>query len=190
MNISPREALGESTEHRERLYADGHREKIREPVCTIWHVGLDNLRSTLVAGMKFGPAAGAKGERSIGSGALSAELQKIVRSPEGQHRVAVAEIASRVRTDFDLVGPENCSSDELSDVLWEAGRIAVAADQESRGKVCSWFKDVGLPVSDGCDAPDPAIRGESVAVAFVRSSNPIYGEFEVICKKAVEIVTH
>lgn len=182
IDVSPRKALGEPSQRRERIYADGRREVIPEPLCMVWHIGLDNIRGTLTSGWRFGAAARAGGIPSPTLAEYKSELKRIAETPQGKHTIGVAEISSRVRTDFDLVGPKNCSSDQLRDVIWEAGRIAVAADLDSRRKVCRWFKTAGLATSADCDAPKPAIVGEPVAAAFVESANPMYGDFSVACK--------
>ena len=183
VDVTPRRAMGESTDVRQRLYADGRRETIAEPRCTVWHIGLDNMRSMLTVGWKYSTSSRqANGGAPIAFADYKGELQRIVQLPEGKHKIGLAEISTRIRTDFNLVGPKNCSSEQLRDILWEAGRLSVAADNESRQKICRWFKDTGLSVADGCDSPRPAIVGSPVAAIFVSPSS-MYGDYHVACSQ-------
>lgn len=163
-NVTLQQALGEQTAN------------VLHPGCTVWHVGLDNLKSHLLATWRF---------RDHGVGDVSyddyqRELREMVESQSGAHLVAVAELASRVRTDFDLVGPASCSPKQLSEVLWEAGRLAVAADQPSRMKVCDWFANAGLQVAATCAAPKPVVDGLQIKAEF-SSPTGFYDVYDVGC---------
>jgi NTE family protein len=120
--------------------------------CAVWHVALDNVPS-MMAGQ------GVVGGELVTLYDPKSYVDKFIQTenwfarPEVQHRIRVYELASRLRTDFNLVGPRQCKREQLRDAIWEAGRLAVQDDLSSRRAVCQWFRARGWLVAADCDAP-------------------------------------
>jgi len=148
--------------------------------CAVWHVALDNLAS-IQAG------------QAIETGQLvsvyhpETMLDKAIQTdawfdrPEVQHRLRVAEVVSRVRTDFNLVGPRGCDSAQLRDALWEAGRLVVQEDWTSRRAVCGWFRARGWLVPEACDAPPAPNPTLPFRIEFEPLPGPAANGFDVAC---------
>ncbi|CUI07671.1 lipoprotein, putative [Janthinobacterium sp. CG23_2] len=148
--------------------------------CAVWHIALDNITSTM---------AGQAVENKQLVSVFHPEngLEKLIQTnewferPEVQHRLRVGELVSRIRTDFNLVGPKHCKAKQLSDALWEAGRLAVQEDWTSRRAVCGWFKARGWMVADACNAlPEPTAR-LPFSIEFEPLPGPTSEGFDVTC---------
>lgn len=134
--------------------------------CAVWLVSLDNLKSLLLGRIvKAGQAEVAISRASVADRFRS--RWDWSRRPEVQHRLKVSQVAERLATSFRLSGPEGCSAAQLSDIVWEAGRLSVEDDFESRLKVCTWLDGHGLSVSDRCRQPPPATPRDVPKIDFL-----------------------
>ena len=125
-----------------------------ELACAVWLVSLHNLKSLLLGRfVKEGRVEVAISRASVAEHQIS--KWNWSRRPEVQHRIRVSQVAERLATSFRLSGPEGCSAKQLSDIVWEAGRLSVEDDFEARERVCAWLDSHGLPVGDRCRQPPP-----------------------------------
>ncbi len=149
--------------------------------CAVWHIALDNV-PTLMAGQGV-----VDGELKTLYEPQSAD--KFIQSetwflrPEVQHRLRVYELASRARTDFNLVGPSECKRENLRDAVWEAGRLAVQEDWTSRRAVCQWFEARGWLVPARCAAPPAATSNLPFQIQF-KAAGERGQSFDVACESA------
>lgn len=136
--------------------------------CSVWYLSIDGLEEFVVANWEYGSSQRIDDKiRELKSHHTPAELEKLADLPEynpqtllntylktqyPRHVMAVRDLATRVKTDFDLVGPKNCSSSVLASALWSAGMISVNADVRSRAVVCKWIQATGQSVADFCDS--------------------------------------
>lgn len=178
------EMLGVQADDVTRLYSDGRVEVDKQLTCAVWHISLDDINSLL-----------------FGKTVRAGELVRVVPSPddpkanyvdhviarqtwqempEVQHRLRLWELTSRIRTDFDLVGPSGCSSRQLSDALWEAGRIAVTHDVEARQQVCAWMVAHRLGVASTCAAL-PNVEVETALPVRFASHSKFSSGYDVSC---------
>lgn len=125
--------------------------------CAVWHIALDNIPA-LMAGQAVEDGKLVTMYDPQTPGEKLAQTEVWFARPEVKHRVHTYELASRLRTDFNLNGPERCNREQLRDGVWEAGRLAVQDDWKSRKSVCEWARDRGWIVKDSCDAPPEPTR--------------------------------
>jgi hypothetical protein len=81
---------------------------------------------------------------------------KYSQLPSVRYRDAVWWLVSGIATDFDLVGPKGCSKDLLQTALWDAARIAVYDDIDTRADICDWFRERDVDLGRQCSAPGSA----------------------------------
>lgn len=143
------------------------------PECTIWYIGIDSLKDLVAPDweFRFDPSAPYRLEREYDD--YEATIKEHFAAPEARNRVTLWDVTSRIRTDFDLVGPKNCSSKVLSDALWAAGAYSVRADLESRRSVCSWLKKAGMKTADTCTEPNDE-KTTALPIKYVKHENSGY----------------
>lgn len=148
--------------------------------CAVWHIALENIPS-LMAGQGI---VNGKLEAlyQSGSGNDQVQLKDWFARPEVPHRIETYELASRLRTDFNLSGPKLCNREQLADGVWEAGRVAVRDDLESRMAVCEWARNRGWIMNEACDA-SPIHRPSSLKIELVARNKGSRG-FDVKCSSA------
>jgi NTE family protein len=143
-SVNPFAALGMD------LFSAGSEAKIAS--CMVWYIGIDSLSGLVAPYWEF-RKLDAPYLRDRDDEEYDEAMEEHFKTDEARNRTALWDLASRVQTDFDLVGAKNCSSKVLSDVLWTAGAYSVSADVESRKKVCKWLKDMGIETSALCSEP-------------------------------------
>lgn len=143
-NINPLTVLG----------ADAYRSAAsREAACMFWYIAIDALRDLVAPDWEFLRDPDVPYRTNREDDEYEAVIAEFFSTGEARNRIALWDLASRIRTDFNLVGPKNCTSKTLSDVLWAAGRYSVNQDVESREKVCAWLEKAGMTVSEICAQP-------------------------------------
>jgi hypothetical protein len=139
----------------------------------IWYIGIDSLKDLVAPNWEFGFDL----EHPANLEKTPEEHERAViehlTTVEAKNRLALWEVASRVKTDFNLVGPKNCTSKILANALWAAGRQSVAADLDSRREVCQWLDKAGFPSQASCDAP-PEGRAPALPLKFIKKSSKTY----------------
>ncbi|MFZ2751919.1 MAG: patatin-like phospholipase family protein [Lysobacteraceae bacterium] len=120
------------------------------PKCMTWYIGIDSLKQLVAPDWEFLHEPNVPYDLDRDDEEYQSVIKAFFATDEAMNRVALWDVASRIRTDFDLVGPKKCTSKLLSDVLWAAGIYSVDADVESREKICAWLNKVGKPVSERC----------------------------------------
>jgi predicted acylesterase/phospholipase RssA len=147
---------------------------IRSVTCAVWHISLDDIRAVSLGsvvrngktlnllpgppdfsmppnGNNSTSAIKEKSDQLLEYARKAEEaMNEFAELPETQFRDSVWQIASRTKTDFDLVGPPGCSKQIVQDALWDAARIAVYDDFETRQKVCAWMTDHNVEPSIRC----------------------------------------
>ncbi|MBS7777716.1 patatin-like phospholipase family protein [Acidovorax sp. CCYZU-2555] len=128
--------------------------------CMVWYIGIDSLQELVAPDWEFREEPGLPYQMDRDDEAYEAAVDVHFTTAEAYNRTALWQLASRVQTDFNLVGPKHCSAKTLSEVLWAAGSHSVNADVKSRRKVCGWFAKAGLPTAQNCATPvaSPAKR--------------------------------
>lgn len=121
--------------------------------CMVWYIGIDSLQELVAPDWEFWPEPGLPYRIDRDPEDYRAAVEAHFTTAEAYNRTALWQLASRVQTDFNLVGPKNCSAKILSEVLWAAGSHSVNADVESRRKVCGWFAKAGLGTAQNCATP-------------------------------------
>lgn len=181
-DITPAMAMGEDERDLEAFYEDGRAEPVRQLKCMVWHIGLDNLVSLITQQHDEWFREIHHGTTAITIEDYRGKLADMVGTKESSHLLALSEISSRLRTDFNLVGPDSCRKEQLEEVIWEAGRVIVAGDRVSRKRVCDWFRETGLDVEVSCDAHADLIQGRAPAIEFTRSPS-MFGGYNVRCAR-------
>lgn len=161
------------------------------PACLTWYVGLDSLRELAITDWKYFGTEKIKDQSPSGEtfyryptleglpdSAIQDSLEAYVQTDRPRRINDAWELATRVRTDFDLVGPPRCSDRVLADALWIAGKTSVNADTRSRKKICQWLDDAKLPRSMTCDSNEKADIPK-LPVKYIRSDN--WFEYSVEC---------
>jgi len=143
------------------------------PECMIWYIGIDSIKNLVAPDWEFGYEPDLPYISPRGDEEYRAVIDEHFSTQEAKNRMSLWDLSSRVKTDFNLVGPKNCSSKVLSDVLWSAGTYSVSADVESRRKVCSWFRKAGMPTSDICAEP-VAVATPNFPIKYVDHPNNDY----------------
>lgn len=156
--------------------------------CLVWYTGLDRLREMVMSrwehierphphAISGGPAEPLAADVKA---ALRASLTSYLET-DRPHRINDAwELATRVRTDFNLVGPKNCSGRVLSDALWIAGKVSVDADIVARRRVCRWLDEAGLARTQACDQNEQDHPILKLPVKYKKSLDEF--EYEVECE--------
>lgn len=121
--------------------------------CVVWYIGIDSLQDLVAPDWEFRPVPDVPYEMDRDYDDYRSAIDAHFSTAEAYNRTTLWQLASRVRTDFNLVGPKNCSGKMLSEVLWAAGSHSVNADVESRRKVCDWFAKAGLRTAQNCATP-------------------------------------
>jgi NTE family protein len=121
--------------------------------CMVWYIGIDSLQDLVAPDWEFRPEPDAPYEMDRDYDDYRAAIDAHFSTAEAYNRTTLWQLASRVQTDFNLVGPKNCSAKILSEALWSAGSHSVNADVESRRKVCDWFAKAGLRTAQNCATP-------------------------------------
>lgn len=153
-DVALNEALGE---HYEATSGAGAIEGL---TCDFWHIGLDNIES-LQLGQHWDGTSMVK----IDS-ANAVTRQRWFEAPSVKNRIAVGEVTSRLKTNFQLEGPSSCTHSALKDAVWEAGRLSVIEDYASRQKACAWLDRVGWGTSTCAKAPDDQHRRRELAIEY------------------------
>ena len=105
----------------------------RAPRCRAWHIALNELRS-ITTGIPV-DAAGVPD----------------IAHPVQRHRAALWEAASRIKTDYRLVGPPACDALQLQGLLHRAAEVAVREDLPALDGVCQWLgQHVGQAAQATC----------------------------------------
>lgn len=140
-----------------------------EPACAVWTIAIDNIPSLMVG------QAIADGELKYvvpSSTSMDRDLQlQWAARREVRHRVKIGEASARLATDFNLKGPEECGREQLRDIAWEAGRIAVQDDPTSRAKVCKWLTAKNWIVAEACAVPPPQPPELDFDIQFDRAAS-------------------
>jgi NTE family protein len=111
--------------------------------CVVWHIGLSGIRSLMKKGQPEGVDA-------------SIHQRWQMDEPPQAFRRNLWEIVTRVKTDFDLVGPKNCSKQLLQQSLRDAAHVAILEDPETLVPVCRWFRNVFPDDKFACDPKSPS----------------------------------
>lgn len=111
------------------------------PTCAVWRVSLDDVEQDLA--------------KLDNTGGFPSEAKTAKLSEELWNTSAVSWLSTSTKTDFDLVGPPDCSSDILQDALWDSAKILVRDDSATRLQVCRWLRDHGIATRTTCDTPAP-----------------------------------
>lgn len=161
--------------------------------CFVWYLSIDGLEELVGAKWAFGGQLKEKTLRELELKYTPEEIERLGKLPMYQPEVllneymttdfprrakAVSDLASRVRTDFNLVGPKNCSGPVLSRALWLAGTISVNADILGRTEVCKWMRARGLSVSGSCES-DELYELPRLPVKYVPTEQ---GDYSVACE--------
>lgn len=132
--------------------------------CLIWYIGLDSLRELVITDWEHFESRKMKvlspnstiqantAHDGLSDSTIRASLNAYLQTDRPRRINDAWELATRVRTDFDLVGPPRCLSKVLADALWIAGKTSVNADVTSRKKICRWLDETGLSRSMTCDS--------------------------------------
>jgi NTE family protein len=153
--------------------------------CAVWHIALDNVPSLMAGqGAVDGQLVTLYNPKTIADKFIQTE--DWFQRADVQHRVRVYELASRLRTDFNLTGPEHCAREQLRDGVWEAGRLAVQDDWTSRRAVCDWFRARGWLVAPTCDAPPMPAPALPFRIGFSAAGKK-GGSYEVVCSPAADL---
>lgn len=133
--------------------------------CLVWHIALDNVATQMLGQIMVNKEPQlVVGEYS--DAAVRITDQQWLQRPEVSHRLGVAGITQRLRTDFNLSGPPSCSRQQLRDAIWEAGRLAVIEDLPARKEVCDWMQHKGW-AGMYCMAPHPVSPQREVPHRYV-----------------------
>jgi len=136
--------------------------------CLIWYIGLDSLRELVITDWEhferreikaLSPDTTIKGNtayKGLSDSTIQASLNAYLRTDRPRRINDAWELATRVRTDFDLVGPPRCPSRVLADALWITGKTSVNADVTSRKTICKWLDETRLSRSMRCDSHEKA----------------------------------
>lgn len=161
--------------------------------CSVWYLSIDGLEELVGANWEFGEQRKEKTLRELKLRHTTEELEQLGKLPEYKPEallnaymkteyprrvMAVRDLATRVKTDFDLIGPKNCSGPALARALWLAGMISVNADILGRTEVCKWIKARGLSVSESCESDD-LHEMPKLPVKYVPS---VDGDYSVTCQ--------
>lgn len=144
--------------------------------CLVWHIALDNVGTQMLGQiMMDGRPKQVVGGHDSQTWGITAEQWR--NRPEVKHRLGVAGLTRRLSTDFNLRGPPNCTQKQLSDAIWEAGRLAVREDYQSRAAVCKWMDDKGWGGLN-CLSPDKPHKQSVLAFRYIVEPD---GGFAVDC---------
>lgn len=149
--VNPFNVLGTDDYRTPNVDSRGLRTMVGEPACMVWYIGIDSLKDLVAPDWEFKYDSRYLAE--LDDEERDAGLTEHFASAEAQNRVALWELSSRVKTDFNLTGPKNCKAAVLRDVLWASGRYSVNADLPSRKKVCTWLNAAGMKTADNCAEP-------------------------------------
>ena len=133
--------------------------------CLVWHIALDNVGTQMLGQIMVNNVP----QLVVGvhsDAAVRITEQQWIQRPEVAHRLGVAGITQRLRTDFKLSGPPSCNRQQLRDAIWEAGRLAVTEDLPAREEVCDWMRHKGW-AGMYCMAPDPVSQKRDVPHRYV-----------------------
>jgi hypothetical protein len=151
--INPRLGLGEDDGQLVEInQITGKQKTNANASCMIWYLGIDAMQELIASKWKYSEQLIQHENGTINLPEYKQSFFDHMKTDAPKRKSAVWELASRVRTDFNLVGPRNCSREVLSDALWMAGAVSVNADVNGREKVCAWLKSAGLQVSAECDS--------------------------------------
>ncbi len=142
----------------------------KEIRCAVWRISIDDVVSAGAPWIESKSMEDSKDSAAI----------KHSDSPEARTRRRVWEVVSRIKTDFDLIGPRGCTKADLQNAIWDAARIAVRDDFSSRAQVCSWMKSNGiLPFVTCATAPDKPLVWPIDSEAPGSSAEPALTKYEV-----------
>jgi predicted acylesterase/phospholipase RssA len=134
-----------------------------EPDCLAWHISLNEIRS-----IESGVASDATGLLAIDDPVL-------------RYRAALWEIVTRMKTDYRLRGPSDCSTEQLQDALYRTAKVTVRDDAPALDKVCTWSREhLGPAQLPGCVAGTDLVP--TTPLPFVISTNPDNPVSQVRCR--------
>jgi len=159
--------------------------------CLIWYMGLDSLRELAITDWKYFETPKIKSQSLSGdifyeyptleglpNSEIQESLEEYVQTDRPRRINDAWELATRVSTDFNLVGPPRCSNKVLSEALWIAGKASVNADVRSRRKICKWLDDAKLSRSMKCDSNEK-FEVPKLPIQYLPSD--IWFEYSVEC---------
>jgi NTE family protein len=117
--------------------------RLENATCRVWHIAMSEVASIPYSAQEIPPVAGPLGE---------------ARDPVLVYRQRLWHMTSRIKTDFNLIGPANCSPDTLQVVLRDSAYILINEDDASRQSACDWFT-ANFPTSTlSCGARTAPLR--------------------------------
>ena len=116
---------------------------LENATCRVWHIAMSEVASIPYSVQDVPSVAGPLGE---------------ARDPVLVYRQRLWHMTSRMKTDFNLIGPANCSSNTLQLALRDSAYILINEDDASRQSACDWFK-ANFPTSTlSCGARTAPLR--------------------------------
>lgn len=104
--------------------------------CQVWHIAMSEVASVKYDSQDIPNQAGPIGE---------------ARHPVLVFRQRLWQMTSRVKTDFNLVGPAKCKPSVLQSALRDTARILLREDDLSRQAACKWFTAAFANERFACD---------------------------------------
>ena len=120
--------------------------------CRVWHIGMSEVASTPYSSQDIPPMAGPLGE---------------ARHPVLVYRQRLWHISSRIKTDFNLKGPEGCTPDTLQSALRDSAYILTNEDDASRESACDWFKATFPSSNFSCGTRTIPLRNRDLKLSVV-----------------------
>lgn len=106
--------------------------------CDIWHLNLS-------AASAVRPYIGEQG--TVPTAISSSQY---FWTPLGNTRRGLDRAVSKISTNFKLTGPKNCTRSQLQELLYTSAFIVTRQDYASSQRICKWFEDNQLQVSQQC----------------------------------------
>lgn len=93
--------------------------------CLVWHIGMSEIGSVAYSPEDIPPVPDPMGE---------------TRHPALVFRQRLWHLTNKIKTDFNLVGPDRCSPKTLQSALRDSAYVLTNEDDTSRKAACVWFQ--------------------------------------------------